>query len=287
MYLNVRARYGGIEKSPLTVVLGQDLTIGHTDYAPIPDTTPIQYIQKTYTASLLSQIAKANGQILSNLRVSKPHSLDVPISSNLSLAGLAKLGAQDPDIAWPIFQALWTELTTPSEANKPPRPPLMITLDSINHIMRLSHYRDAHFNLIHAHNLSLVHHLLSYLSGAQRLPNGGAVLGATSKSNHPSTPTFSLALRQAEARAATETDDVPRPSPFEEQDEHVMRVMSNVDVVKLRGLDRRETRALLEYYAASGVLREVVDERNVAEKWTLAGGGVVGEVEKVALTRSF
>ncbi|KAI9782175.1 MAG: 37S ribosomal protein S23 mitochondrial [Peltula sp. TS41687] len=264
----------------------QDLTIAHTDYAPAAaaapqTTTPVGYIQKTYTATLLSQIASANEPVLSTLRLTKDHSqsLELPLSPNLTLATLAKLGAQDPDIAWPIFEALWDELTSPT------RPPLLLALDSINHVMRPSHYRDANFNLIHAHDLLLVRRLLSYLSGAAQLPNGGAVLAATSMSNQPSTPTFGLALSQGEARSMGR--EMPQPNPFEKLDERVMQVMQDVDVVRLRGLDRKETRALLEYYAASGILREAVDERNVAEKWTLAGGGVVGEVEKVALTRSF
>lgn len=107
-------------------------------------------------------------------------------------------------------------------------------------------------------------------------------------SNHPSTPTFSLALKQGEARAAGSTEkDIPQPNPFETLDEGVLQVMKDVDVMKLHGLNRKETRALLEYYAASGILREPINEGNVAEKWTLAGGGIVGEVEKVALTRKF
>lgn len=161
----------------------------------------------------------------------------------------------------------------------------MITIDSINHIMRLSHYRDANFNPIHAHDLLLVHHLLSYLSGAKSLPNGGAILAATSMSNTPSTPTFSLALRQHEARAAGQP--APPANPFELVDHRVTDVMSSprLDVTRLRGLNRAETRALLEYYAASGLLRERVDERSVGEKWSLAGGGIIGEVEKVALMR--
>ena len=44
-----------------------------------------------------------------------------------------------------------------------------------------------------------------------------------------------------------------------------------------------EARALMEYWAQSGVLRQRVDEKTVTAKWALAGNGVVGELERGAL----
>lgn len=157
----------------------------------------------------------------------------------------------------------------------------MLVLDGIGHLMRHSHYRDAEFNLIHSHDLALVRHFTSYLSGADSLPFGGAVLAATSVSNNPPAPTLSLVLRQLEARASG-SSQIPQPSPFDTLDERVVQVMQSVEGLKLLGLTKHETRTLLEYYAASGVLRERVDQANVAEKWTLAGGGIIGEIERGA-----
>ncbi|KAA6409102.1 MAG: mitochondrial ribosomal [Lasallia pustulata] len=57
-----------------------DLTIGHTEYGPLPNTTPTQYVQKTYTSHLLSQIALAN-PLLSTLHLSHQHSLPSPSPS--------------------------------------------------------------------------------------------------------------------------------------------------------------------------------------------------------------
>ncbi len=126
---------------------------------------------------------------------------------------------------------------------------------------------------------------MSYLSGARTFPNGGAILAAASMSNKPSTPTFSLALSQLEARASGAAEkDVPQPSPFEKYDDRVLDVMKNVEVMKINSLSRQNTRRLLEYYAASGLLREVVDEKKVAEKHVLSGGGIIGEIERAALT---
>jgi small subunit ribosomal protein S29 len=37
----------------------------------------------------------------------------------------------------------------------------------------------------------------------------------------------------------------------------------------------------MEYFARSGLLRENINDEWVGEKWSLAGGGVVGELEKL------
>ena len=267
---------------------GQDLTNAHTEYAPLSKSMPDQYVQRTYTSSLLSQIIRANGPTLSRLHLSQEHNPELPVRPNLSLIELATIGVEDPDIAWPIFQALWQELTVPS-TDQVQRPPIMITMDGISHLMRTSNYQDPQFKPIHAHNLVLVQHLLGYLSGAKPLPNGGAVLAAVSNSDKTPAPTLSTALRQLEARApgSSGVDAVLQANPFEESDDRVLEVMRDVQAQRLRGLSKPETRALLEYYAASGILRERIDQRKVGEKWTLAGGGIIGEVENVALMKCF
>ncbi|KAI9814848.1 MAG: 37S ribosomal protein S23 mitochondrial [Thelocarpon impressellum] len=259
----------------------QDITIAHTDYAPIAKTDPTQYQQKAYTASLLGQVSKANNAVLSGLQLSQSHTLPISLQSNISLSRLADLGARDPEIAWPIFQALWKELTTPSTTDAP-RPPVLFSLDGLAHTMRASNYRAQDFSPIHAHELALVAHFVSHLSGQRSLPNGGAIIAATSASNSPRAPTYALALSQLEARAAGVPEaDIPAPSPFDAHNVRVLSALRNLDVIRLRGLSRDdEARGLLEYYAASGLLREKVSAQSVAERWTLAGGGVVGELER-------
>lgn len=264
------------------MLTGQELTIAHTDYAPLSDTRPIQYIQRTYTASLLSQIARANEEVLSTMQLSKTHSMPIPLQHNMTLGRLAQLGASDPDLAWPIFQAFWDELTTPSQDPKHPRPPILFALDGLNWIMRLSEYRDARFNLIHSHDLALVRHFVEYLSGVRTLPNGGAIIAATSASNKPPAPTFQLMIRQLEARN-NNAKEIPQANPFEKHDQRVMDALKDMELWQIKGLNREETRALLEYYAASGLLRDSVNEKKVSENWTLAGGGIVGEIERNAL----
>ncbi|TKA59258.1 hypothetical protein B0A49_08919 [Cryomyces minteri] len=270
------------KKTIRRVVVGErgtkDLTIGHTEYGPLFNTNPTQYVQKTYTANLLSQISKANKAVLSKLQLFQQHDLPIPIQSNISLDRLADLGARDPDVAYPIFQALWAELTAPSTKGAV-RPPILFTLDGINQIMRNSAYLSTDVKSIHAHDLALVRHFINALSGAQALPNGGIVLAATCESGKPPSSALELAVAQSEARMAG-AEEVPQPHPYKAMDQRVLDSMRDVEVLRLKGLDKDEARGIMEYYAASGMLRERVDEGLVAEKWTLAGGGVVGELER-------
>lgn len=147
--------------------------------------------------------------------------------------------------------------------------------------MKASCYRAPDFSLVHAHDLVLVKHFVDYLSGAKSLPNGGAIIGATTKGNHPKTYSMDLAIQQLQEKTAGV--EVTQPSPYTEFDTRVAESLQKVDVMALKGLTRAEARGLMEYWAASGVLRQTVDEKTVAEKWALAGNGVVGEIERGAL----
>lgn len=147
--------------------------------------------------------------------------------------------------------------------------------------MKLSDYRAPDYSLVHAHDLTLVGHLVSYISGAAVLPNGGAVVAATTMGNKPTTPSMDLALRRTQEKAAGVEGE--KPSPWVEWDGRVLESLKRADVLALKGLSRAEARGLMEYWAASGVLRQKVDEKVVAEKWVLSGNGVVGEIERGAL----
>lgn len=260
------------------------MTIAHTGYAPIEGTDPVKYMQKTYTAELLGRIGKANEEVLSKLELSMEHDLPISLQSNLSLSRLAELGARDADIAWPIFQALWKELT--STTAKQQRPPILFTVDGVSHISRLSEYLAPSMHYIHAHDLILVDHFISYLSGAKSLPNGGMVLGVDCASNRPFSPSLDLAIKQINIRSETGKTDLPlydTENPYDRIDERVVSTMRNADVMKLQGFTREEARTMLEYYARSGMLRSNVTDGLVKERWTLAGGGVIGELERASL----
>jgi small subunit ribosomal protein S29 len=170
----------------------------------------------------------------------------------------------------------------------------MLTLDGLGHIMRDSQYRDPEFKPIHAHDLAIARHFIDHLSGVRSLPNGGAILAATSASNVPSTPSLALALDQRPHSTTSlsssplqQTPILRKPAqrnPFVTYDERVLQsITPGLEIMELRGLSREEARGLMEYYAASGMLRHRVDESFVTEKWTIAGGGIVGEIEKASV----
>ncbi|KAI9842012.1 MAG: 37S ribosomal protein S23 mitochondrial [Thelocarpon superellum] len=281
----------------ISIPEAQEITMDHTEYAPLAKSKPTQYVQKSYMAALLTRMLKANHALLSSLQVSKTHSLPIPLQDTISLARLAELGARDPDVAWPIFLALWAELTAPS-TDSHTRPPILISIDGIAHLMRTSQYRAADFGEIHAHDLSLVQHLMRYLSGTNDLTNGGAILGATSKSNNPSAPTFYHRIEEMEQETLLSSSSSSSSSssfsssalstkhgitPFTALDPRVLDSLRSTLVTTLPGLSHTEAKGLLQYYAASGILRARVDDPLVAERRALAGRGVVGELERGVL----
>ncbi|KAK1240961.1 hypothetical protein MKX07_006394 [Trichoderma sp. CBMAI-0711] len=255
---------------------GQDLTNGNTEYSPVPDTEPMQFTQPVYCLKLLQNIYKANRAVLEKTPLKQDWSrLSATLKPGSTLADLA-LSAKESEFAWPTLSALWTELTQPGQ------PPVLLTLDGLAHINKVSAYRDPAFNPVHAHELLLVRTFVDALSGKTKLPNGGAVIAATSQNNTHFHPSQELALSQLEAGQAGKP--VPKPDPYERKyDDRVYDALKNSTVMRLEGVSKEEARVLMEYWGASGMLRSVLDSRVVAEKWALGGHGIVGEMERASL----
>ncbi|PHH86873.1 hypothetical protein CDD83_9637 [Cordyceps sp. RAO-2017] len=255
---------------------GQDLTNGNTEYSPIEKTEPLQFAQPVYCLKLLQTIHKVNRAVLQALPCERNWShLASSLGSGASLADLA-LSAREAELAWPTLEALWTELTLPG------RPPVLFGLDGLSHINRVSQYRDPSFRPVHAHDLALVRLFLDALTGRRPLPNGGAVVAATSRNNAHRLPSQELVLAQLEAGQAGAP--VPTPNPYERRyDERVYDALKNCRVLRLGRLAAHEARALMEYWGASGLLQDVVDSRLLAEKWALGGHGNIGEMERASL----
>jgi small subunit ribosomal protein S29 len=279
--------------------LAQDFVIANSSYAPLAGSNPTQYVQDQLTSALLLRTVLANEQILTNLHVSMEHPELKNLRPKMTLNDLARLGVQDTALSWPVFQAFWAELnaTTGPEGFQA-RPPVLVSVDGIGHWMQESKYRNRDFNLIHAHDLALPKHLISLLqpssSNQKVLPNGGLVLYATSASNKPSLPSFEMALLQLTARQNGQSEsspEYPRPDPYDVVDQRVLDLFRNttsqqqqqsaLELQTLGGLSRDEARGYMEYFARSGILQEKVSEDWVGEKWSLAGGGIVAEMEKL------
>ncbi|KAJ5491417.1 hypothetical protein N7539_002984 [Penicillium diatomitis] len=281
----------------ISVPDARELVSGETSYTPLEGTSPLQYVQPNAVSALLTRTVEANRAVLSSLRVSQTHKALPGLKPSSTLEDLAKLGFQDVAIAWPAFQALWTELTATAaapgmEKDFVPRPPMVVTVDGLAHWMKESAYRASDYSPIHAHDLVFVKHFLSLLQNGQAsLKNGGMVLYATSTSNNPAIYTFEVALEQLAARQAgisPSSPDYPSPEAYSGADERVLELFKpttgkepQFELQTLGGLTRDEARGYMEYFARSGLLREEVNETWVGEKWSLSGGGIIGELEKL------
>ena len=62
---------------------------------------------------------------------------------------------------------------------------------------------------------------------------------------------------------------------------------STIEVKRIQGLTKFEAKSLMEYWALSGILRAEISERFVGEQWSVAGGGLPGELERTCLGMRF
>lgn len=238
----------------------------------------MQFAQPVYCLKLLQNIYKANKALLEKLSLQQEQDwsrLSSQLKKDATLADLV-LSAKESEYAWPTLSALWSELTQPG------RPPVLLALDGLAHLNKISEYRDPSFNQVHSHELALVRLFIDALSGKTKLPNGGAVIAATSDNNTHYHPSQELVLSQLEAGQAGR--EIPKPDPYERKyDERVYDALKNSHVLRVGGVSKDEGRVLMEYWGASGMLRSVLNSRIVAEKWALGGHGIVGEMERVSL----
>jgi small subunit ribosomal protein S29 len=262
-----------------TTTLGQELTNASTEYSPLPNTNPTQYSQQAYALRLLQSLRKANQKLLLDLKTVFPHPDLVqhfPVGTSLLQVASA---AKEPDTTWPIFNAILQELM----AEDAGRPPILFSLDGLSFIMKMSEYRSPAFEPIHSHDLAIVRRFVDLLSGKTKLPSGGAVVAATSRGNSPRNASMELMIAQQEAKQGLR-DQQPVREPYNRKyDDRVEAALKEIEVLKLSSVTRPEARSLMEYWAASGLLRTAVDERTVSDKWLLGGNGNVGEMERATL----
>lgn len=228
-----------------------------------------------HAAKWLGEIIKANGSVLSTFNLSQKHNLPIPLKDDLTILQLAELGAKDAEIAWPIFQAVWSEITAEG------RPPILMAIDGLEHVMQESKYRSPEFELVHAHDLATIKLFMDYLGGSRKLANGGAIFAATTRSNSPKSYAIEAAMQQAHDRNAGSS--ITPIEPYKPMDQRGWHILQHPRLIRLGGLSKREARGLMEYWAASGVLRQRIDDQIITEKLALSGNGVIGEIQKNAL----
>lgn len=263
-----------------------ELTTACTEYAPIPDTQPQQWMQPIYALRLMASIKEANRAVLDNIYTTRSYEeFTNPVVEGASLITLIE-SAREADQAWPVFTALWHELfSVKADLDGQARPPVLFALDGLGYVMRTSDYRSQTFEPIHSHDIALVRMFTDLLSGKMALPNGGAVIGATCRSNAARNASMELAIARQLARQAGDEELPPRDPYCRKYDPRVDEVMEDtgLHVLDVKGISKPEARALMEYWAASGLLRAQVDETIVSEKWMTGGNGIIGEMEKAGL----
>lgn len=226
--------------------------------------------------------------MLEKIKVTTNPALPLTLPADATLKQLIELGITNPEASWLVFVALWQELTQPG------RPPIILAVDGTAHMMKVSDYLNAEVKPIHSFDLTLVRHFIDHLSGAKSLPNGGVILAATSQSNTPSISALNFSVQVAEARQV-DPSKTPRWNPYKNIDLRVMEALKDLhspkeeeevkslDVIKVGGLSKDEARSIMEYYAESGMLRAKIDDGFVTEKWSLAGMGNIGELERASV----
>ncbi|KAF2993302.1 37S ribosomal protein S23 mitochondrial [Curvularia kusanoi] len=260
----------------------QDIVNAHTDYAPLEGSEPTQYTQDTYIANLLSQTLKANKAYFEKAKITQKHDLPAALPAKAMLKDLVAIGIASPEASWSVFKALWAELSQPGQ------PQILLAAEGLSHIMKDSEYMNADVKPIHAHDLAIVRHFVDHLSGVKQLPNGGMVLAATSKSNAPTSPALDFRIKAAEA-LKTKTS-LPQWNPYTSVDKRTMDALkdlespkADLDIIEVGGLSKEEARSIMEYYAESGMLRRQVNDSLITEKWSLAGMGNIGELERATV----
>jgi small subunit ribosomal protein S29 len=247
----------------------------------------------------------------------------VPTNTSLTrLCELGGRDGRDADFAWPIFKAFWSEITAPGmppimmcmdSVSFIMQNSLYRTQDfNVIHSHDLAivrHYVDllsgttslpnggavlaatnrSHAPLSKSLDLALKQAEDRYKIANHRAPPSG-LLGETGKHaqsgsgfKSPS-PTLSAIEQEAERRAEGFPGAITQRDPYEKNyDARTDEVLKNIEVMKIGGISKAEARGLMEYWAKSGVLRTTVNEQAVAEKWALAGNGIVGEIQRGAL----
>lgn len=245
-------------------------------------------MQSVYALRLMQKILSANRRVLESIYTTRSYEVFTnPVAEGANLVTLIE-SAREPDQAWPVFSALWHELfVAKADGSGTPRPPVLFALDGLSFVMKTSDYRNQAFAPIHSHDLAIVRMFVDVLSGRTPLPNGGAAIAATCRSNAARNPSMEIAIaRQAARQAGVAEAELPPRDPYcRKYDPRVDEVMENtgLEVVNVRGISKAEATALMEYWAASGLLRAQVNENTVCDKWMLGGNGIIGEMERAGL----
>ena len=279
----------------LILSIGQEYVNNQSAYAPLPkskNSTSQMYTQPQLACDILSRLVQSNTAVLSQLTLVHNHKDLVKEQKVKTIKDLAQIGVDDYRSAPQIWDAVWKELTVPgNNAKSPKRPPVLVAIDGINFWMGHTKYMSADYKPIHAHQFTLIKQFVDLLFNKEEyiLPNGGMILACTTKSNHPTTPAFDFLVKQITAQyqhGLNPTHEIfPLNDPYSKPEPYVTPLFSSSKFVEptiLAGIDTEEATGLLGYFAKSGIFREAVTKHQVAEKISMSGDGIIGEICKLA-----
>jgi small subunit ribosomal protein S29 len=268
-----------------------------SDYAPIPDTTPQQYAQNSLIADIIQRTIEANKQQFFAMKLSRTYDIPVRNEPNMTLYEFGRIATLNSDLAWPIFRALWHEINlqnSPTTDAFGKRPPILLCVDNISHLFGRTKYqvlnKEGDLSSIHSYDLVLPKLVIDCITGNESFGNGGIALGATSGTDKVTCHPLDVGIKLAESRL--KNPDSPASlsdiwNPYDRIDRRVLDSMMNLDVLELAGVSKDEARQIIEYWAYNGLVRERVEGNWVSDRWTMSGGGLIGELEKAVVHMRF
>ena len=174
------------------------------------------------------------------------------------------------------------------------RPPILLCVDNISHIFGPTKYqvlnKEGALSSIHSYDMVLPKLVIDCLTGNESFGNGGVVLGATSSSDRVTCHPLDVGIKLAESRQKTPDSPVSLSdvwNPYDRIDRRVLDSLMDLEVLELSGVSKDEARQIIEYWAHNGLVRDRVADNWVSDRWTMSGGGLMGELEKAVVHMRF
>jgi small subunit ribosomal protein S29 len=277
--------------------IGRELIDASSDYALVPDSTPPQYAQNSLIADIISRMIEGNKTLFFAMKLSRTYDIPVRNEPNMTLYEFGRIATLNTDLAWPIFRALWHEINLQSSPEVDAfgkRPPILLCVDNISHIFGLTKYqvlnKEDALSPIHSYDMVLPKLVIDCLTGEESFGNGGVVMGATSGSDRVTCHPLEAGIKLAESKQ--KSPDSPASladvwNPYDRIDRRVLDSMMDLKVLRLSGVSKDEARQIIEYWAYNGVVRDRVADDWVSDRWTMSGGGLMGELEKAVVHMRF
>jgi small subunit ribosomal protein S29 len=231
------------------------------------------------------------------MKLSRSYDIPVRNEPNMTLYDFGRIASLNTDLAWPIFRALWHEInlkSSPEIDTFGKRPPILLCVDNISHIFGETKYqvlnKEGRLSSIHSYDMVLPKLVIDCITGNESFGNGGMALGATSGSDRVTCHPLEVGIKLAESRKKN-PDSLASLSdvwnPYDRIDRRVLDSMMDLEVLELAGISKDEAREMIEYWAYNGLVRERVGDHWVSDRWTMSGGGLMGELEKAVVQMRF